>query len=487
MDPRYEQHQLHTRRQFLCQSAANTGAVSTGALALAQLFGRESRANGNPEALGLPHWAPKAKRVIYMLQNGAPSHVDLFDYKPTLEKLHGQQIPDEVVGGARFSTMTGGQKARPCLASIAKFQQHGNSGATVSEFLPKTAEIADQLCFVKSMHTTQVNHAPAITFFLTGGERPGRPSMGAWLSYGLGSESEDMPAFVAMTSRDKEASCGQIFYDYYWGNGFLPSVHQGVKFRGIGDPVLYLSDPPGVSRNMRRKMLDDLEKLNHSHFDTVGDPEINTRISQYEMAFRMQTSVPELTDFSTEPKHVLDMYGPDVTRKGSYAYNCLMARRLAQRGVRFIQLMHAGWDQHRNLNSQLKIQCDDTDAPSAALVKDLEQQGLLDDTLVIWGGEFGRTPFLQGKIEATKTWGRDHHPYAFTMWMTGGGIKKGTSLGATDEFGFNVTERPVHVHDFQATVLRLMGIDHERLTFTYQGRRFRLTDVHGEIVKEIIA
>jgi hypothetical protein len=491
MDPRFERQLQQTRRQFLGRGAMGVGSIALASQLARDGFaatGEDSVANGGKSGLpGLPHFAPKAKRVIYLLQNGAPSHVDLFDHKPTLEKLHGTQIPDDVVGGARFSTMTGGQVERPCLSAITKFAQHGDGGATVCNFLPKTAEIADKLCFVKSMNTTQVNHAPAITFVLTGDDKPGRPSMGTWLSYGLGSEADDLPSFVAMTSRDKEASCGQIFYDYYWGSGFLPSEHQGVAFRGTGDPVLYLSDPPGLSRDVRRKMLDDLAALNESRFDEVGDPEIKTRIAQYEMSYRMQTSVPELTDFSDEPQHVLDAYGPDVTRKGSYAYNCLIARRLAERGVRFVQLMHAGWDQHRNLNTQLEIQCRDVDAPSAALVKDLEQRGLLDDTLVIWGGEFGRTPFLQGKIAETATWGRDHHPYAFTIWMAGGGVKPGMTYGATDDFGFNVAENPVGPHDFQATILHLLGIDHERLTYKFQGRRYRLTDVHGQVVNDLLA
>lgn len=466
-----------TRRQLLTGSGTGVGLAALATLMDAGAGGLSS----------LPHFKPKAKRVIYLLQNGAPSHCDLFDHKPMLTKMHGEQIPDSVVGGKRFSTMTGGQKARPCLKEIATFDRHGDSGATVSSFLPETAAIADKLCFIKSMHTTQVNHAPAITFFLTGDERPGRPSMGAWLSYGLGSETEELPSFVAMTSLDKERSCGQIFYDYYWGSGFLPTVHQGVKFRGSGDPVLYLSDPPGMNRDRRRGMLDDLAELNQKQLDIVGDPEIATRIQQYEMAYKMQASVPELTDLSTETEATLKMYGPDVQRKGSFAYNCLIARRLAERGTRFIQLMHAGWDQHRNLNSQLEIQCRDTDAPSAALVKDLEQRGLLEDTLVIWGGEFGRTPFLQGSIDDTKRWGRDHHPYVFTIWMTGGGIRSGTTYGSSDEFGFNVATDGVGVHDFQATILHLMGIDHERLTYRYQGRRFRLTDVHGHVVEPILA
>jgi hypothetical protein len=353
--------------------------------------------------------------------------------------------------------------------------------------MPHTAKIADDLCFIKSMHTTQVNHAPAITFFLTGSEMPGRPSMGSWLTYGLGTESENLPGFVVMTSRDKEASCGQIFYDFYWSSGFLPSRFQGVKFRGGGDPVLYLSNPAGVSRDARRAMLDSLAALNETRYEQIGDPEIQTRISQYEMSYKMQMSVPELTDFSNEPEAVLEEYGPDVRRQGSFAYNCLMARRLVERGTRFVQLLHAGWDQHRNLNTQLKVQCTDTDAPSAALVRDLKRRGLLDETLVIWGGEFGRTPFLQGKIEEVKSWGRDHHPYAFTIWMAGGGIRPGITYGASDDFGFRSVVDKVSVHDFQATVLHLLGIDHERLTFRFQGRDFRLTDVHGSVVKGVLA
>lgn len=484
--PVNEQAVQWTRRQLLSR-----GGVGLGAVALGSLLNRGSAAAPVPITEGqgaLPHFAPKVKRVIYLFQNGAPSHVDLFDHKPALRKMHGTQIPDEVVGGKRFSTMTGGQQARPCLAPITQFAQRGQSGAWIAEdFLPRTAEIVDKLCFIKSMHTTQVNHAPAITFFLTGAEMAGRPSMGSWLTYGLGSETEDLPSFVVMTSRDKEASCGQIFYDFYWGSGFLPTKYQGVKFRGTGDPVLYLSNPEGISREMRRGLLDDLAQLNAFTAAKSGDPEIATRVAQYEMAYKMQASVPELTDFSQEPKHILEMYGPDVQRKGSYAYNCLMARRLAERGCRFIQLMHAGWDQHRNLNTQLKIQCTDTDAPSAALVKDLEQRGLLEDTLVIWGGEFGRTPFLQGAIQDTKTWGRDHHPYAFTLWMAGGGIRAGYSHGTSDEFGHNVVADPVHVHDLQATILHLLGIHHEQFTFRHQGRDFRLTDVHGELVRPILA
>jgi len=488
MNPVHEHQAFLTRRQFFGRSAMGLGTA-----ALASLLNRGALSAAAPSQISLgglpdlPHFAPKAKRVIYLFQNGAPSHVDLFDYKPKLKEWHGKQIPDEVVGGRRFSTMTGNQTARPVLGEISNFAQHGKSGAWVSDFLPRTAAIADDLCFIKSMHTEAVNHAPGITFFLTGSEMAGRPSMGAWLTYGLGTDTQELPSFVVMTSRDKEASCGQIFYDFYWGSGFLPSKFQGVKFRGSGDPVLYLSNPDGMSREVRRGILDDLARLNEMKLREFGDPEIATRIAQYEMAYKMQASVPELTDLSKEPQSVLDAYGPDVRRQGSYAYNCLMARRLAERGVKFIQLMHAGWDQHRNLNTQLKIQCTDVDAPSAALVQDLKQRGLLEDTLVIWGGEFGRTPFLQGKIEETKQWGRDHHPYTFTLWMAGGGVKPGLSYGASDEFGFNAIENKVHVHDFQATVLHLLGIDHERLTYKFQGRHYRLTDVHGNVVKPLLA
>jgi len=477
---------LLTRRQLF-----GKGAVGLGSAALATLLGRDmpavaapGKATGLP---GLPHFPQKAKHVIYLLQNGAPPHIDTFDYKPGLEKLRGQELPESVHKNQRLSTMTAGQKQKLVLPAFTGFKQYGDCGAWVCDFLPHTSSIVDDVCFIKSMHTTQVNHAPAITFFLTGAELPGRPSMGAWATYGLGSETDELPGFVVMTSRDKEATCGQIFYDFYWGSGFLPTKFQGVKFRGSGDPVLYLSNPAGLSREVRRGLLDDLAQLNELKFEEFGDPEIATRIAQYEMAYKMQASVPELTDFSTEPESVLKMYGPDVTRQGSYAYNCLMARRLVERGVRFVQCFHAGWDHHRNLSTQFEIQCRDTDQPSAALVKDLKQRGLLDDTLVIWGGEFGRTPFCQGDINDKKTLGRDHHPYVFSIWMAGAGVKRGFTYGSSDEFGYNPADNPVHVHDFQATVLKLLGIDHERLTFRFQGRDFRLTDVHGSVVKGILA
>ncbi len=482
MNPTTELHRALTRRALLGGSGLGLGAMALDSLL------RDGRLPNGLLATtdGCPHHTPKARRVIYLFQNGAPSHVDLFDHKPRLAAMHGQQIPDSIAKGRRFSTMTGSQTARPCLRALRPFERRGQSGATVSRLMPWTGSIADQLCFVKSMRTTQVNHAPAITFLLTGSERPGRPSMGAWLSYGLGRECDDLPTYVAMTSRDKEASCGQIFYDHYWGSGFLPTVHQGVKFRGSGNPVLYVDDPAGIDRQLRREMLDGIAKLNARHQERVGDPEIDTRTAQYEMAYRMQASVPELTDLSDEPEHVLAMYGPDVKRRGSFAYNCLMARRLVERGTRFVQLMHAGWDQHRNLYTQLEIQCRDTDQPSAALVLDLQQRGLLDDTLVIWGGEFGRTPFLQGKLGG-KDQGRDHHPYAFTVWLAGGGSKPGTSYGETDEFGFDVARDPVSPHDLMATALHLLGIDHERLTYRFQGRRYRLTDVHGNVIAPLLA
>lgn len=478
-----------TRRQLFSK-----GALGLGTAALAALFGRAAPAVGQTPARiggldGVPHFRPRARRVIYLFQNGAPSHVDLFDWKPGLEKLRGSPLPDSVRMGQRLSTMTEGQKEKQLLPSIAPFRQHGSSGAWISDFLPHTARIADDLCLVRSLYTNAINHAPAITFFLTGAELPGRPSAGAWLSYGLGSETEDLPAFVVMTSRDKEASCGQIFYDHYWGSGFLPTRFQGVKLRGSGDPVLYLSTPPGLGRPARRGILDDLRRLNEIEHEEQGDPEILTRISQYEMAYRMQASVPELTDLSQEPKHVLDLYGPDVTRRGSYAYNCLLARRLIERGVRFVQLMHAGWDQHQNLMTQLEVQCRDTDQPSAGLVLDLKQRGLLDDTLVVWGGEFGRTVFGQGDIRTTDKGrlGRDHHPRCFTMWFAGGGMRPGMTHGETDDFAYNVVKDPVSVHDVQATMLHLLGIDHERLTFKFQGRYYRLTDIHGKVVRELLA
>lgn len=482
MNPITEQQAVLTRRQLLGRAGLGIGAAALGTL----VNDRAYAAKPNLNSQQLPHFEPKAKRVIYLFHNGGPTHVDLFDYKPKLRELDGEPIPTELTDGKRFSTMTSGAK-KVFMPEITKFAQKGVSGRWIAaDFLPHTASIVDDLCFVQSMQTTQVNHAPAITYFMTGSEMAGKPSIGAWLTYGLGSATEELPGFIVMTSRDREASCGQIFYDFYWGNGYLPSKYQGVKFRGAGDPVLYLSNPSGISRTMRRSQLDDLAELNRMNMERLGDPEIATRISQYEMAYKMQASVPELTDLSDEPEHILKMYGPQVTEKGSFAHNCLMARRLAERGCRFIQLMHAGWDQHSNLGTQLKIQCEDTDAPSAALVKDLQQRGLLEDTLVVSGGEFGRTPYRQEKSGGR--WGRDHHPYAFTIWMAGGGVKPGTTFGKSDEFGFGVAVDPVHVNDLQATILHLMGIDHEQFTFRFQGLDQRLTGVEpSRIVKEILA
>jgi hypothetical protein len=484
VDPVRQSHLLQTRRQFFGRTTVGIGTAALATLLGEDLFGKDARPQGGLP--GLPHFAPKAKRIVYLMQGGAPSHVDLFDYKPELIKRRGQELPASVQMGQRLTTMTAGQKNKPLLPGITGFKQYGKSGAWLCDFLPYTGAIADKLCFIKSMHTEAINHAPSVTFFLTGAEIPGRPSLGAWLTYGLGSLNANLPTFVVMTSRDQAASCGQLFYDHYWGSGFLPSKYQGVKLRSEGDPVLYLSNPPGVSKAVRKGILDDLGELNQIRQQEMGDPEITTRIAQYEMAFRMQTSVPEVADVSKEPTKVLDMYGPDVHRRGSFARNCLLARRFLERGVRYVQLFHAGWDQHQNLPTQLKVQCQDTDQPSAALVRDLEARGLLDETLVIWGGEFGRTVFVQGNPQA-KAYGRDHHPRCFTIWMAGGGIKPGMTYGATDDFGYNVAKDPVHVHDFQATILHCLGIYHKRLTFKYQGRHYRLTDVHGEVVKQILA
>lgn len=488
MNPLLEQQLQTTRRQLLGSSGTGVGAAALAGLLSSQpgnAFGQSASALGGlPD---LPHLSPRVKNIIYLFQSGGPTHVDMFDHKPLLTRLHGRPIPDGFVNGKRFSTMTGNASDKLMLAPIERFRQYGECGATVSALMPHTAKIVDKLCFVKSMHTDHVNHAPAISFLLSGSQIPGRPTLGAWLNYGLGNESENLPAFVVMTSVSKGTSCGQIFYDFYWGSGFLPSKYQGVKFRSGGDPVLYLSNPQGVTRSMRRGWLDDLAKLNQMKLDQQRDPEIATRIAQYEMGFKMQASVPELTDLSGESQDTLDMYGPAVHERGTFAHNCLLARRLVERGTRCVQLMHAGWDQHNSLTTELYTQCKDTDQASAALVSDLEQRGLLDETLVVWGGEFGRTPFLQGDITNRPRWGRDHHPYAFTVWMAGGGIKPGVTYGSSDELGINVAENGVHAHDLQATILHLMGIDHERLTYRFQGRQFRLTDVHGEVVHDILA
>ncbi len=477
-----------TRRQLFGKAAGGVGLA-----ALASLLGRETAAaqsaeatsGGRPPLPGLPHFPPKAKRVVVLWQGGGPSHVDLFDEKPLMREHAGKDIPDSVRGTTRLSTMSSGYGKWPCLPPIKPYRKYGQCGLSISEMLPHTGALADDICLIRSMYTEAVNHAPGVTFFMTGAQVPGRPSMGAWLSYGLGSETDNLPTFVVMTSSDKGKTCGQLFFDYYWGSGFLPSRYQGVRFRSTGDLVPYLTNPPGMSREGRRALLDDIAAMNARHLAEYGDPEIDTRIAQYEMAFRMQSSIPELVDFSTESQATLDRYGPDVLVKGTFANNCLVARRLLERGVRFVQLMHSGWDQHSNLFTQLEMQCRDTDAPSAALVQDLKDRGMLEDTLVIWGGEFGRTPFGQGDPENPK--GRDHFGKAYSWWLAGGGIKPGITYGSTDEFAWNITADPVHVHDMQATILHLCGIDHTRLTFRYQGRQYRLTDVHGNVVQGILA
>ncbi len=470
-------------RAFTRRSLLGAGALGVGQAALATLLGGRSQA-AHGGLSGLPHHEPKARRVVMLWQGGGPSHVDLFDPKPLLMERGGQEIPASVRGSTRLSTMSSGYAKWPVVSPIKPFRRYGATGLEITTMLPNIGGLADDICLVRSLHSESVNHAPGVTFFLTGSQVPGRPSLGAWLAYGLGCETDDLPAFVVMTSSDAEKTCGQLFFDYYWGSGFLPSRFQGVKFRNTGAPVPYLADPAGISRAGRRALLDDLARMNAAHFAAVGDPEIETRIAQYEMAFRMQASVPDLVDFSDEPRYVLDRYGPGVHVQGSYAHNCLVARRLLERGTRFVQLMHSGWDQHQNLFSQLEVQCRDTDAPSAALVLDLKERGLLDDTLVVWGGEFGRTPFGQGDPEKPK--GRDHFGKAFSWWLAGGGVKAGHVHGATDDYAWNVTADPVHVHDMQATIMHLIGIDHTRLTYRYQGRQFRLTDVHGHVVTGLL-
>jgi hypothetical protein len=433
----------------------------------------------------LPHFTPKAKRVIYLFMYGGPSQIDLFDHKPRLDELHNTDLPPSIRQGQRLTAMTATQTRFPVARSIYKFARHGQSGAPVSELLPHTAKVVDKLCFLRSMHTEQINHDPGITFLQTGFQLAGRPSIGAWLSYGLGSENKDLPAYIVMASAGSKLG-DQPLADRVWGSGFLPSSYQGVKFRSASDPVLHLSNPAGIDRDMRRKFLDGVAEANRDQFAQTGDPEINSRISQYEMAYRMQMSVPELTDLSKEPAHVVERYGPDARKPGTFAFHCLLARRMAERGVRFVQLFHRGWDQHRSLPTALPNQCAATDQPAAALIQDLAERGMLEDTLVVWGGEFGRTVYCQGPLTPTE-YGRDHHPRCFTMWLAGAGIKPGFSLGATDDFSYNITEDPIHVHDLHATILHCLGIDHTRLTFKFQGRHYRLTDVHGNVVKKILS
>lgn len=471
-----------TRRQFFSRSATGIGAAALASLLRPSLLA----GNSTGGILGTPHFAPKAKRVIYLFMHGGPSQLDLFDHKPGLRALHGQELPASVRGTQRLTGMTSNQKTLPVTASLFNFARHGQSGAWVSELLPHTAGIVDDLCIIRSLHTEAINHDPAVTYLQTGHQQPGRPSLGAWTSYGLGSENKDLPSFVVLISRGSAARPADPLYARLWGSAFLPSNHQGVSFRSSGDPVLYLSNPPGLDAVSRRDQLDTIGALNRGQRERQIDPEIETRIAQYEMAYRMQASVPGLTNVQDEPPGTFDAYGAQSRVPGTFAANCLLARRLAERDVRFIQLYHRGWDQHYNLPSDLRLQSEDIDQPCAALIRDLKQRGLLDETLVIWGGEFGRTTYSQGKLESTN-YGRDHHGRCFTMWMAGGGVKPGTVYGETDDFSYNVTRDPVHVHDLNATLLHLLGIDHTRLTFRSQGRDFRLTDVHGEVVKGILA
>ena len=463
-----------TRRQLFGRASAGIGGA-----ALASLMGESG-------ALAASHFAPKAKRVIYHFMHGGPSQLDLFDHKPGLKKLHGQEFPASVLGDQRLTGMTSGQKTKPVTASLFDFKQHGQSGAWMSELLPHMGRVADELCHIRSMNTEAINHDPGVTLLQTGHQQPGRPSFGAWASYGLGSENASLPTFVVLISRGSAARPADPLYARLWGSGFLPSNHQGVSFRSSGDPVLYLSNPPGINSQSRREQLDAIQALNRRQFAQQLDPEIETRIAQYEMAYRMQTSVPDLISLRDESEATLDAYGPQSRVPGSFAANCLLARRMAESGVRFIQLYHRGWDQHYNLPSDLRLQCGDIDQPCAALISDLKQRGLLDDTLIIWGGEFGRTTYSQGKLEAAN-YGRDHHGRCFTMWLAGGGVKPGIQFGETDDFCFNIARDPVHVHDLNATLLHLLGFNHEHLTFRSEGRDYRLTDVHGRVVKAILA
>jgi hypothetical protein len=485
-----------TRRQFFGRTSTGIGVVALAWLLNPRLFGEETGrsssrggdSRGGASADGglaeLPHFAPRAKRVIFLHQSGAPSQLDLFDYKPKLVDTQGEELPESVRMGQRLTGMTADQKSKPITPSVFQFGRHGKCGAEVSELLPYTAGVVDELCIIRSMHTEAINHDPAITFMQTGSQQPGRPSMGAWLSYGLGSENHDLPAYIVFISGGSPGD--QPLYGRLWGSGFLPSRHQGVKFRGSGDPVLYLSNPPGIDATTRRRMLDATSRLNRMARESTGDPEIDARIAQYELAYRMQMSVPKIANLADEPESTFELYGDDARKPGTYAANCLLARRLVERGVRFVQLYHRDWDHHSNLPGRLRTKCEETDRASAALVADLKQRGLLDDTLVVWAGEFGRTVYCQGDL-TKDNYGRDHHPRCFTIWLAGGGVRGGMTLGATDDFSYNITERPVHVHDLQATILHCLGVDHERLTYRSEGRDHRLTDIAGEVVSEILA
>jgi hypothetical protein len=481
-NPFFENQQHVTRRHFLGKLSVGIGSVALGSLLTKDLFSPKSLEDSI--MAGIPHFAPKAKRVIYLFQNGAPSQLETFDYKPLLNKMMGQELPASIRGAQRLTGMTAGQDKFPLVGSKFAFNQYGQNGTWISEIFPNIAKIADDICVVKTIHTEAINHDPALTFFQTGAQQGNRPSMGAWLSYGLGSENANLPAYCVLLSRGK--GNGQGVYSKLWTNGFLDSVHQGVQFSNSDDPILYLENPDGVDPVTRRKMLDKLAMLNDENYKEFGDPEIQSRVKQYEMAYRMQTAVPEMMDLSKEPDYIVNMYGAESMVPGTYAANCLLARRLSESGVRFVQLYHQGWDQHGNLFNEMSGQAMDVDRASAALVQDLKQRGLLDETLVIWGGEFGRTNYCQGNFSADN-YGRDHHPRCFSIWMAGGGVKPGISYGETDEFGYNIVKNPVHVHDFHATVLHLMGMDHEKLIYKHLGRRFRLTDVAGKVVPGIIA
>lgn len=490
MNPVRESELVETRRHFFGRMSTGIGTAALASLVNPELFAATpstSSASSNAIGLpGLPHFPAKAKRVIYLFMSGAPSQLDMWDYKPKMRDWYDKDLPDSVRNGQRITTMTSGQKRFPIAPSIFKFNRHGANGTHVSELLPHTAKMVDDLAVIKTVHTEAINHDPAITYIQTGSQLPGRPSTGAWMSYGLGSMNQNLPAFVVLHSTVNGGFGGQALYSRLWGAGFLSTRHQGVSLRSTGDPVLYLSNPDGMSESMRRRMLDELAKLNAERFGEVGDPEIQSRIAQYEMAYRMQTSVPELTDISGESKDTLEMYGPDVTKPGTFAANCLLARRMAERGVRFTQVFIRQWDQHGNLPRDIRRQCGIIDQPCYALVQDLKQRGLLEDTLVIWGGEFGRTIYCQGGL-SMGNYGRDHHPRCYTKWMAGAGIKGGTVYGETDDFSYNVLENPVHIHDLNATILHQLGVNHERLTYRHQGRDFRLTDVHGNVVDGILA
>jgi len=473
-----EMQLLETRRQFFGKSARGLSVA-----ALSTLMGNAAPTGGQP---GVPHFAATAKRVIWLHQSGGPSQLDLFDYKPQLKKYHGSELPASIRMGQRITGMTSGQASFPCAASIFKFEQAGTAGMWMSELIPHHKKIADDICLIKSVHTDAINHDPAITFIQSGSQQPGRPSIGSWVSYGLGSETQELPSFVVLLSQQNSVNADQPLFSRLWGAGFLPSRYQGVRLRSGKDPVLYLADPAGIEREGRREMLDALQAMNKIREEAFHDPEIDTRIQQYEMAYKMQASVPELTDLSKEPASTFELYGEDARKPGTYAANCLLARRLVERGVRFVQLYHKGWDQHGNLPRDLALQCKASDQGAAALVQDLKQRGMLDDTLVVWGGEFGRTVYCQGRLTDTD-YGRDHHPRNFTMWMAGGGVKRGFQMGETDDYSYNIVREPVHIHDIQATLLHCLGVDHTKLTYKFQGRWFRLTDVHGNVVKPLLA